>query len=253
MGKHRYIIGTCKYRLKTLLFGDARYRCMLCGAEVFDNYAICSSCARLMPYNNGKTCLRCGSSLDGQELYCINCSHGNNNIDKAYSVYIYQDSVPKIIHKVKFGKSADLTLPMAYMLADKAKSANIQYDVVCNVPMTSLATKIRGYNQSQLLAKYFCDIMDRQYCDALVKLKNTTPQEQLSRSVRRTNVVGAFAADKTMVSGKTVLLIDDVMTTGATLDNCAKALKKAGASMVYCLCVASGKIRLNMEDNDGNI
>lgn len=239
--------------MHTLLFGNCSNRCLVCGAEVFDHSGLCSSCNSLMPHNNGKTCIRCGCSIDGQEDYCDNCSFGNRYFDKAYSLYIYQDNVTSIIRSIKFGGRADRTLPLAYQLTDLATRHNIPYDIVCNVPMTADSYKKRGYNQSQLLSQYYCDIIGGSYCDALVKVRTTVPQEQLTRSQRRDNVVRAFVADKDKVAGKKILLIDDVMTTGATLDNCARALKKAGAISVYCISVASGKIKLAMEDKDGSI
>lgn len=249
----RYIIGTAKHRLRTLLFGDVRHKCMLCGAEVFDNSGLCSRCYSLMPLNNGKTCIRCGCSLETLEQYCINCSHGNKYIDKAYSVYMYEGSVPKVIRSVKFSNRADRIYILAQNIAYKAKQLQLHCDIVCNVPMIMSAQKVRGYNQSQLLSWYFCDIMGMQYCDALVKVHNTIPQEQLSRTERRANLAGAFRADKALVKGKHILLIDDVMTTGATLDSCAKAAKRAGALSVVGLCVASGTIKLTMEDNNGTV
>lgn len=252
MAKH-YIIGRFRHRLRTLLFGDIRHRCMLCGADVFDNSGLCGNCTSLMPQNNGKTCIKCGCSLPGEEQYCINCSHGNNYIDRAYSVYVYEGSVPRIIRSVKFSNRADYIYVLAQSLADKASQLYLDYDIVCSVPMTAKQHKVRGYNQSQLLSWYFCDIMDKQYSSALVKVRNTTPQEQLTRSQRRVNLAGAYRADKAEVEGKKILLIDDVITTGATMDSCAKALKKAGAVSVVGLSVASGTIKLNMEDNNGTV
>ncbi len=249
----RYILGTAKHRFHTFVFGDVRHKCMLCGAEVFDNSGLCSNCYSLMPRNIGKTCIKCGCSLPTEELYCINCSHGNNYIDRAYSVFVYEDSVPRIIRSVKFSNRADRTYVLAQMLVDKARQLQLSCDIVCNVPMTTSAQKVRGYNQSQLLSWYFCDIMGRQYCNALVKVRNTIPQEQLTRAERRANLNGAFRADKALVKGKHILLIDDVMTTGTTLDSCAKAAKRAGALSVVGLCVASGTIKLTMEDNDGTV
>lgn len=249
----RYILGTAKHKFRTFAFGDVRHKCMLCGAEVFDNSGLCSNCYSLMPLNIGKTCIKCGCSLPTEELYCINCSHGNNYIDRAHSVYKYEGSVPRIIRSVKFSNRADLIYVLAQMLVDKAKQLQLNYDIVCNVPMTIGAQKVRGYNQSQLLSWYFCDIMGKQYCNALVKVHNTIPQEQLTRAERRANLSGAFRADKAQVKGKHILLIDDVMTTGTTLDSCAKALKRAGALSVVGLSVASGTIKLTMEDNDGTV
>ncbi len=226
---------------------------MLCGGEVFDDSGICNQCTSLMPLNNGKTCIRCGASLAGQEEYCINCSNGNDNIDRAHSVYVYEGVVPRLIQSVKFHGRADCTEVFAHLLAELSRQRNLRYDIVCSVAMTNKSKKLRGYNQSKLLAQYYCDIMDVQYCDALVKVKQTLPQEGLTRKQRRENLVRAFSAHKDMVSGKRILLIDDVMTTGATLDSCAYALKRVGAISVVGLTVASGEYKLTMEDNDGSI
>ena len=106
--------------------------------------------------------------------------------------------------------------------------------------MTEQSQKERGYNQAQILAQKYGELIGKSPINALIKKKQTQRQEQLGRAERKKNVDNAFAvADKNLVKNKAILLIDDVKTTGATLNNCAKALKRAGATSVVCITLAS--------------
>lgn len=113
--------------------------------------------------------------------------------------------------------------------------------------MTAAAQKSRGYNQAQLLAESFCDILEKAPPVALLaKIKETQRQETLNKKQREENLVGAFAASAE-AKGKNVLLIDDIKTTGSTLNRCAQALKRKGARSVVCITVASREERTAWE------
>lgn len=249
-----YIIGTFRYNLQRTLFGDSNIKCINCGADIFDDSTcMCDSCKQLVVPVEGKTCLRCGSVLPTEEYYCDNCNYSQRYFDKAYSMFVYEGIIPKLMYKVKYGGVASICESLANYLVYLATIHKLQYDIVCAVPMTKIATNKRGYNQAQLLAKYFCDILEKKiFCNCLSKKVETNQQESLDRATRRTNVLNAFACDNS-VKGKSVLLIDDVMTTGSTLNECSKVLKKAGAVRVVCLTVASGRIRITLEDNNVSI
>ena len=227
---------------------------MLCGSDVFDDgIGICLACLSKFQLNNGKVCVRCGAPLTGEESFCGHCSCEKTYFQHAYSAFKYVGGIKKVLHSIKYGNKAVKCYQLAHYLCFLAKRYNIVYDLVCCVPMSDISVRKRGYNQAQLLAKYFCQLNDNScFCDVLIKVKHTEQQEKLSRRQRLENVVGVYAVtDKSVVRGKSILLIDDVKTTGATLNNCSKALLKAGATSVVCITVAAGEYKIFSEvDSD---
>lgn len=225
-------------------------RCMLCGSDIFeDGLGICRACINKFRFNNGKTCIRCGAPIKGEESFCGHCNAEKIYYQHAYSAFEYADGIRNVIHSIKYGNNAVKCYQLAYYLCYLATKFDIQYDAVCCVPMTATAVKHRGYNQSELLARFFCQLNNTHcFCDALVKVKETHQQEKLSRRQRMTNVVGAYSVQNAHeVEGKRILLVDDVKTTGATLNNCSKALIKAGAIEVNCITVAAGEYKISLE------
>lgn len=218
------------------------FTCMYCGKEIFNDLGFCDDCLRFVVFNNGKTCKRCGVGIDGAEDFCSNCAFDKIYFDKSYAVFSYEGAVQHAILHMKFNGRGRYAKIFAKYLAFLAAKHNLQFDAVCFPPMSAKSKRQRCYNQSQLLAKYFCSIMQRDDCyiDALEKVKETERQEKLNKADRKQNLVGAYKV-KADVKGKRVLVVDDVKTTGATLNECAKVLKKAGAVSVEGLTVSARK------------
>lgn len=217
---------------------------------MFDDGYFCNACQSSVTYNNGKTCKRCGVALRGEEDFCGNCTFDKLWFDRAYSVFEYDGAVRKAILDIKFNGCGTNALYLAHYLADYAQSKDISFDAVTFVPMSKQALKKRRYNQARLLAESFCDILNKYdlLTEAIVKVKDTVPQEKLTRSDRKVNLTGSFAKHPDAdVRGKRVLLIDDIKTTGATVNECAKVLKKAGAIYVCALTVASRREQFSYE------
>lgn len=218
------------------------FRCIGCGKDVFDEVGFCDECRAKLPFNNGKTCKRCGVAIDGEEDYCGNCVEEKMYFDRAYSAFVYDGIVRKTILRMKFSACGTYARVFARYLVFLAEKQGLQYDVVTCVPMSAASYKKRGYNQAELLARGFCDIMDcnDKFVVALQKIKDTAPQEKLTKFERKENLIGCFrVADGVDVKGKRVLLIDDIKTTGSTVNECAKVLKRKGATSVEVLTVAS--------------
>ena len=224
------------------------FRCLNCGRDVFYGTGFCKDCAKDIVHNNGKTCKRCGVGIDGEEDYCGNCAFDKIYFDRAYSVFSYEGVVQKAILSMKFNNLATHAKVLAKYLVFMAEKVDLQYDVVTFAPMSKKAFRRRRYNQARELAKHFCNLLgkDNLLAEAIVKTKETQAQEQLNKTERKTNLVGAYKINAD-VKGKRVLVIDDVKTTGATLNECAKVLKHAGATAVYCLTVAARKEHFNYE------
>ena len=223
-------------------------RCMVCGRDVFDGLGFCPDCAKEVVYNNGKICKRCGVGLEGAEDFCGNCAFDKIYFDRAYSVFSYEGAVQKAILSMKFNNLGSYAMVFAKYLIFLARKQELQYDIVTFAPMSAKSKRKRRYNQAQLLAQYFCSLQDKDglLVEAIVKTKETEAQERLSKADRETNLIDAFAANAD-VNGKRVLVIDDVKTTGATLNECAKVLKEAGATAVYGLTVAARKEHFDYE------
>lgn len=218
------------------------FNCLCCGREIFDDLGFCEDCLKTVVFNNGKTCKRCGVGIDGAEDFCGNCAFDKVYFDKSYAVFSYEGAVQKAILQMKFNHRGRYAKVFARYLAYLAVKNSLEFDAVCFPPMSAKSKRERRYNQSQLLARYFCDLMDcgDKYLDALAKVKETERQERLNKSDRKQNLVGAYKVTAD-VKGKRVLVIDDVKTTGATLNECAKVLKRKGAVSVVGLMVSARK------------
>ena len=244
------------FKLKNFLselLAPAEFRCLACGKEVFDGLAFCPECTKSVVYNNGKTCKRCGVGIDGAEDYCGNCAFDKVYFDKAYSPFSYEGAVRDAILRFKFGNCGNFARVFAKYLVFMVQKHDLTFDVVTCAPMTKSAKRARGYNQAQLLAEHFCAILgcEEKFAVAIEKVKETEPQEKLQRTERKTNLVGAYKCVSD-VKGKRVLVIDDIKTTGATLNECAKVLKRSGAASVICLTLAARREKFDFEvENEG--
>lgn len=216
--------------------------CMCCGREIFDDLGFCADCLKTVVFNNGKTCKRCGVGIDGEEDYCSNCALDKIYFDKSYAVFSYEGAIQRTILSMKFNGMGRYAKAFAKYLAYLAAKNNLEFDTVTFPPMSANSKRKRRYNQAELLAKYFCSVTDcdEKYLDAFVKIKETERQERLKREERKKNLNGAFDIQAD-VKGKRVLVIDDVKTTGATLNECARVLKKNGAVSVVGLMVSARK------------
>lgn len=218
------------------------FNCICCGKEIFGEIGFCDECLKDVVFNDGKTCKRCGVGIDGAEDYCDNCAFDKIYFDKSYAVFSYEGAIQHAILHMKFNGRGRYAKIFAKYLSYLAVRNNLQFDVVCFPPMSAKSRRTRFYNQSELLARYFCKVMDcdDKFLDALVKVKETERQEQLNKTDRKQNLIGAYKVTAD-VKGKRVLVIDDVKTTGATLNECAKVLKRKGAVSVVGLMVSARK------------
>jgi ComF family protein len=157
------------------------------------------------------------------------------------SLYLYEGAAREAVRALKYNYLSALAQPMAQLMARYLEEEEgIEADLVVAVPLYGRRRRLRGYNQSALLARGLSRLCGLSLAErGLVRRRNTPPQARsVDAEARRRNVADAFVADRRRVEGKRVLLIDDVMTTGATLDACARALRQAGAASVWGLTFA---------------
>jgi ComF family protein len=145
----------------------------------------------------------------------------------------------EIIHQLKYGNNIALALPLGGALVQLYRSAPYPADLVTVVPMSRQRRLRRGYNQASLIARAFCRAAGLPFSSSVLRrIRQTESQVGKHPRERMLNVKDAFAAETEFVAGKTVLVIDDVFTTGATMRSCANALKQAGAGHVIGLTAA---------------
>jgi len=163
-------------------------------------------------------------------------------IDTAAAVWYYKDDVRKSLHRFKFSKARHLAEPFGRMLAMKVLSADIEgLDVVTWVPISPLRKLFRGYDQDQLLAEVVARELNLPCVQLLKKIRHNRAQSGIEGyAKRRANVLGAYRPEnKERIPGAKILLVDDILTTGATVGECARELLTAGAQEIYCAVVAS--------------
>lgn len=178
---------------------------------------------------------------------CALCRLGANGFDTVYTYGSYEEALRELIHLFKYRGVRPLVRPLAHFLA-RAIPTERPFDLIVPMPLHWRKRWSRGYNQSELLANEIARLRGLPVAKIVRRTKPTTPQAGLSNSKRRLNVRGAFKIrNGATVKGLRVLLIDDVLTTGATASACAKVLKRAGAKHVAVAAVARTDRRISLD------
>ena len=213
-------------------------RCIFCNGLIdpFDDY--CEICAEQIPFIKGEICTHCGSKKE-------DCQCDKKKSVNYYAVaapLYYEGEVKSCIQRFKFKDERNISKPLAKLMYKTLKDnfSDLSFDYVTYVPMFRKRERERGFNQSRLLAREISELSGITFADKmLVKLYDTDNQHECSGLERTGNLIGVFDVDgKTDITDKTVLLIDDVKTSGATLNECGKMLYLNGAKSVICLTAA---------------
>lgn len=216
-------------------------RCVCCGELVPPQQPLCAACQKNIPVVRPPTCPFCG-----QEKKICNCRKRRSAFDSIAAPFYYESAVQSGMLRLK---RYDDPIAVAFFAEHMATVARREYgnehiDGVVYVPMTKRAFRARDYNQGELLAKAVAQQLHLPVYAVLEKLYETAAQKQLDPRHRSGNVLGVFEViDPAVVKDKTLLLVDDVFTTGATLHECAKMLKIYGARRVLALTAAVHKTK----------
>ena len=222
--------------IRQVLYPDD-IRCMVCGREMHPSrYGLCETCKLSL---NDNYCLRCGKHKVGIGDYCDECIKLSLKFDEARSAVNYDAAAKSIVHRLKYGNARYLANILSESLFDILLREHDEWDFDCItfVPIHKNRERKRGYNQAKLLALATAERVDKPCLDLLEKIRATPNQASLGAHERFTNLNGAFSVKAK--PPEHVVLIDDVMTTGATASECARTLKNAGAKIVYVLTFAS--------------
>jgi ComF family protein len=211
-------------------------RCVGCGT--YGSF-LCQSCQGELPRARPPRCPVCWQP-QRQGDPCGRCREERPAFQGARSPYLYEGAAREAVHALKYGYLSALAEPMAQLMARCVEEQGIEADLLVAVPLYGRRQRLRGYNQSVLLARELSRLCGLPLAErGLARRRNTPPQARTADAeARKRNVTDAFNADGRWVEGRRVLLIDDVMTTGATLDASARALHDAGARSVWALTFA---------------
>ncbi len=190
-------------------------------------------------------CEICGQPTSGGEL-CTGCTESQPQLTAIRSYSVFGGPVRRALHRVKYRRDIALAEAITRPVISFVRDLDWDLDVVVPVPLSKERRKERGYNQADLLAKPLALGLGLRYeREAMMRMRDTRSQVDLNVVQRRENVKDAFTAEKSTFAGKTVLVVDDVATSGSTLDACAEALWQAEAKDVYGVTLARAVISSN--------
>lgn len=217
-------------------------KCCICYRDA--SAAICSTCLSYLQYIEGRVCLRCGKAIDDEydENVCPDCLGKEKYFDMAFSCFQYKDMGKTIIHKLKYEGCKEIAHTLAKLMYQKLKDEGIEADAVVPVPIHKNKEVSRGFNQASLIAGQIAEMAGIPLWDCLIRTKETKEQFKLDKTQRILNVHNAFCINMLYnnVKYRRILLIDDVYTTGSTVDECSRLLKQQGIDKVYVITAATG-------------
>lgn len=219
--------------------------CPICDKVIAKNHFLCDHCVQDIKIIEEPKCQKCGRPLLREDtLFCKDCNRVERFFDRAVSVFEHKGKLRESVYRFKYDNARIYGEYYGFMAAKlygrQIKEWNI--DAVIPVPIFREKELKRGYNQAKVFGLYLTKEINIPLRDDIVKrVKNTVPQKELDRSMRFVNLKDAFAVNREALKGmNNVLLVDDIFTTGSTLDACARILKKAGVQKVYGLCISAG-------------
>jgi len=204
----------------------------------------CATCHAQVQVVHDPVCRRCGRPQSPQadlpsKALCPQCRHSPREIESIRSAVIFEGPLRQAIHHLKYSGRSSLAEPLGRFLTECWIASPLPADLIVPVPLHEARLRERGYNQSTLLARQLARTSELPLAEeALKRVRATTPQVTLNAIEREANVRGAFEARADLVIGRRILLVDDVCTTGATLEACSRALKQGGATSVWGLTLA---------------
>ena len=220
--------------------------CPICGKIVVNGQKICGECKKDIVIIREPKCVKCGKPLtDEGKLYCDGCGRKKHFFKKGVAVFEYSGAFRESMYRFKYDNSreyADFYASVAARIYGE-QFQEWKIDAVVPVPIHKEREIKRGYNQSQVFSEALVKHTGLHLENKLlIRKKKTIPQKELTEEMRYMNLKDAFAVDRAKMKGiENILLVDDIYTTGSTVDACSIILKKAGAKQVYVLCISAGK------------
>lgn len=217
--------------------------CPICKKRVLFSHGLCSECFSKIHFICHPYCEICGKPFEfdiPEETRCGMCCKKNPIFTKARSAFIYDSFSAKLILAFKHSDHLELTPLLTNLLYRSGMDLFAQTDLIIGVPLHRFRYIKRKYNQADVLAKALSEKVHIPYrSDILIRKRATKSQGHMKVNERKRNVLGAFdVKNRSLIHGKNILIIDDVFTTGATINECSKTLLKYGAAKVFVLTLA---------------
>lgn len=228
--------------------------CPLCGG-FSEKAEVCPDCREMLAgFRKEPVCARCGRFFSGSVLnlhdhLCLDCSQMEWPFEMHRTVGPYEGLLKDAVHRLKFNRRRVLARPLARLMAGvfDCQPAYRKAGLLVPVPLSSGRLAERGFNQAELLAGELSALVGIPMVPVLKKIRETDPQTGLTRSRREANLKGAFDLYNTnSLKGKTVILVDDVFTTGSTMSEATALLHQGGALLVLGLSLAAGRTCTNI-------
>ncbi len=218
--------------------------CLSCAVPIDDQVGLCPSCRRDIAFIHTPICSLCGRRLP-PAASCAHCHHVAGFVNRYRAVFDYDRASRRLVLAFKYGDRLDAAPVYGRWMADFGADLVAEADSIVPIPLHWLRLWRRRYNQAAVLARTIGDHCGKPvYVDLLVRCRATKPQMGMNQDQRRLNVRGAFMIRpdrRILLAGRNILLIDDVLTSGATVEACAEILKNAGARSVDVLTLADAR------------
>jgi ComF family protein len=224
--------------------------CLACKNKIesaaIDNL-VCAQCWAKIKRNTPPFCHSCGRHLEKSDFVkniCPCCLKSRLHFDRAFSPCAYTGVIKELIHAFKYNNRDYLGLPLSRLMIEFIREYNLPMgylDFIVPIPLHKTRLREREFNQAQILAKFIAAEFKKEVLsDALLRLRHTKTQTELETQERLLNVKGSFSVNNNReIKGKNILLVDDVLTTGATSSEAAHTLKDAGTNIVFVLTLAN--------------
>lgn len=211
--------------------------CVGCGLE---GAWLCNKCKKDIIEVLAQICPDCGR-LSQNGRYCPRCRKGKSLKGIIVAAYYEEGAIREVVHNFKYNSVTELSDILARLLINAYKKANLKIDLITFAPLHPKRLAQRGYNQAEILAQKLSLKTGTELKNLLKKTRSTKRQVEMSGKNRRKNLIGAFVLNgKQNIKNKKILIVDDITTTGATLNECALVLKNKGAKEIWGLVVARG-------------
>lgn len=219
--------------------------CPMCDKLLEKSRLICVPCEKKLSYIEEPKCKKCGKQLDKYRIeYCMDCSMKKHYYKSGIAAFLYNDMVSHSIYRFKYHNRRTYAEFYGKAIAERY-GRNIQRwgaEVIIPVPIHGRKLARRGYNQAGLIARELGKWINMKVDeDCLLRVVNTKPQKEMDKSDRKKNVEKAFKMNNNVVKYRKVILVDDIYTTGSTIDACAKVLLDSGVKQVNFISLSIGE------------
>lgn len=219
-------------------------RCPFCDRVIQPDASVCEDCRKKIPYVREPVCKKCGKPLaDERTEYCMDCNRGRHIFTAGRAVFSYEGMVRESLYRFKYANRREYAMFYAGEAAAAYGGwiAHMGVQAIVPIPLHKKRKQKRGYNQAEVFAEALSKRLNIPVQSGILRrMINTRPQKALGNFERKKNMKNAFISAENMVHLDRILLVDDIYTTGTTVDAAAAALRDAGVKEIYVLCVSIG-------------